>query len=175
MEYADYNGNGMLSDDERDEDADGLTNFDETHGRITPQYWTGCYTLETQYGIGYAGTQVDDADSDGDGVRDGADDQDHDDLPNLMEVSRFAASGEKDWQAGSPCRISDSVEFTDVDLNGDGKPDSAKLLHDTSYGRVNPFNPCLPHVRSRTCNRFPSLSSPWAPFNAEDTYFYVWN
>ena len=34
-----------------------------------------------------------DPDTDGDGVRDGADDQDHDDVPNLMELSRNAASG----------------------------------------------------------------------------------
>ena len=31
------------------------------------------------------------ADTDGDGVRDGADDQDHDDIPNIMELSRNAA------------------------------------------------------------------------------------
>ncbi len=32
-------------------------------------------------------------DTDGDGVRDGADDQDHDDIPNIAEMSRNAASG----------------------------------------------------------------------------------
>ena len=34
----------------------------------------------------YAGTDLVDADTDGDGVRDGADDQDHDDIPNIMEL-----------------------------------------------------------------------------------------
>jgi hypothetical protein len=162
--YFDYDGNGKLADDERDEDADGLTNYDETHGRATPEYWTGCYK-EKAYAIPYAGTRVDDADSDGDGVRDGVDDQDHDDLPNHMELSRFAASGEMDWQAGSPCRISDAIEFSEVDLNGDGKPDSAKLLHPLSWGRVNPFNPCLPATNSRTCVSHPSFSGAGAPFD----------
>jgi hypothetical protein len=162
--YADYDGNGKLADDERDEDADGVTNYDETHGRMTPEYWAGCYK-EKPYGIGYAGTRVDDSDSDGDGVLDGADDQDHDDVPNHMELSRFAASGEMDWQPGSPCRISDSIEFTEVDLNGDGKPDSAKLLHSNTWGRVNPFNPCLPATNSRTCTSHPSLAGAGAPFD----------
>jgi len=165
VEYADFNGNGRLADDERDEDADGLTNYDETHGRMTPGYWAGCYKIEKAYGIPYAGTRVDDADSDGDGVRDGADDQDHDDVPNHMELSRYAASGLVDWQAGSPCRISDAIEFTEVDLNGDGKPDSAKLNHADAYGRVNPFNPCLPATNSRTSTSHPSRSGAGAPFD----------
>jgi hypothetical protein len=165
QEYADFDDSGKLADDERDEDADGLTNYDETHGRMTPGYWAGCYKMEKPYGIPYAGTSVADADSDGDGVRDGADDQDHDDVPNLMEVSRFVASGEIDWQAGSPCRVSDDIAFDEVDENGDGKPDSAKEIHALVYGRVNPFNPCLPATNSRTCVSHPSLAGAGAPFD----------
>ncbi len=171
-DYADYDGDGKLSDDERDEDADGLTNFDESHGRTTPEYWAGCYKMEKPYGVGYAGTQVDDADSDGDGVRDGADDQDHDDVPNLMELSRNRASvtvdkpsGEVDWQFGSTCRVSDSIEFDETDRNGDGKPDAAKELHAAAYGRVNPFNPCLPATSARTCVSHPGFSGAGAPFD----------
>ena len=41
LDYADYNGNGKLADDERDEDADGLTNYDETHGRLHPRVLGG--------------------------------------------------------------------------------------------------------------------------------------
>ena len=93
MNYYDHRANGWLSDDERDEDADGLTNYDETHGRLTPGYWASCYSDGEALRLPYAGTRVDDADSDGDGVLDGADDQDHDDMPNIMELSRFAASG----------------------------------------------------------------------------------
>ena len=42
--------------------------------------------------VTYAGTDIADEDSDGDGVRDGADDQDHDDIPNIDELSRNAAT-----------------------------------------------------------------------------------
>jgi hypothetical protein len=171
-EYADFDGDHALSDDERDEDADGLTNYDEAHGRATPGFWASCYPMEKPYGIGYAGTAVDDADSDGDGVLDGADDQDHDDIPNLMELSRNRASvtvakplGQVDWQFGSTCRVSDAVEFSQVDLNGDGKPDAANELHPTAYGRVSPFNPCLPATSSRTCVSHPSMSGAAAPFD----------
>jgi hypothetical protein len=165
LAYFDYDGNGKLADDERDEDSDGLTNYDETHGRMTPEYWATCYSMEAPYAINYAGTRVDDADSDGDGVRDGADDQDHDDLPNHMELSRFAASAEVDWQPGSPCRVKDGIQFDEVDLNGDGKPDSAQLNHAGVWGRVNPFNPCLPATNSRTCVSHPSLAGSGAPFD----------
>jgi hypothetical protein len=165
VEYYDLDGDGKLADDERDEDADGLTNYDETHGRMTPQYWAGCYSMEAAYGIGYAGPRVDDADSDGDGVLDGADDQDHDDLPNLMELSRYAASGLVDWQDGSPCRIKSGIVFDETDLNGDGKPDNPKRLAGHFYGRVNPFNPCLPGRNSRTCQSHPSFAGAGAPFD----------
>jgi hypothetical protein len=164
-QYNDLYGNGWLSDDERDEDADGLTNYDESHGRLTPEYWAGCYSQEKPYPIPYAAPKIDDADSDGDGVLDGADDQDHDDLPNIVEVSRYAASGLVDWQSGSPCRVSDSIQFDTTDLNGDGKPDNPNANHPNAYGRVNPFNPCLPARDSRTCLLHPGLSGAAAPFD----------
>ena len=92
--YNDLDGDGYLSDDERDEDADGLTNYDESHGRMyRRRTGTSCYSDEKPYHVAYAGTDIADADTDGDGVRDGADDQDHDDIPNLAELSRFDASG----------------------------------------------------------------------------------
>lgn len=165
LEYYDFDGSSKLSDNERDEDGDGLTNYDETHGRMSPEYWAACYQKEKPFGIGYAGTRVDDADTDGDGVLDGADDQDHDDVPNHMELSRFAASGHVDWQAGSPCRIRGDIVFDQTDNNGDGKPDNPNRLPDHFYGRVNPFNPCLPATNSRTCSRHPSLSQSGAPFD----------
>ena len=55
--YFDYDSDGNLSDDERDEDADGLTNFDEAHGRMTAGYWTGCYA-EKPFDVAYAGTDI---------------------------------------------------------------------------------------------------------------------
>jgi hypothetical protein len=155
LTYYDSDQDGWLDDAERDEDADGLTNFDESHGcMMDAAYWKSLYDKETPYPVVYSGTAIDDADTDGDGVRDGADDQDHDDVPNLWECSRQASSG----------RPYDPM---------DPAPDPANP--DPQEGFVNPFNPCLPSIKSRTCNRNPSLSAPWAPFNSKDMLYYVWN
>jgi hypothetical protein len=150
--YFDYDSDGKLSDDERDEDADGLTNFDEAHGRMQPGYWSGCYKNEEPYGVQYAGTNLTDPDSDGDGVRDGADDQDHDDVPNVDELSRNAATGHP---IGSGCDEKGAISY---DPNGPG--------------RVNPFNPCLPDYTARTCSRHPGLGAAAAPFDGSK-YFVL--
>jgi hypothetical protein len=161
---ADYDGNGYVGDAERDEDADGLSNHVEVSGPMDGEFWAACYTIELPYPIAYAGTSVVDADTDGDGVLDGADDQDHDDVPNLMELSRMAASHLDDREAGRDCKV-DKDLLLPKDLDGDGKPDAQVFNHPTAYGRVNPFNPCEPFVDSRTCPRFRDLSSPFAPFD----------
>jgi hypothetical protein len=155
LRYYDFDEDGRLSDDERDEDADGLTNYDEAHGRMLPKYWTGCYGREAGYPVPYAGTSLTDPDSDGDGVRDGADDQDHDDIPNLMEMSRNAASGRP---IVHPCNDKDAV-----------------VSSSPTHGWVNPFNPCLPDRFSRTCSRHPPLGSSYAPFDAATPNYLVLN
>ena len=152
--YYDFDSDGKLSDDERDEDADGLTNFDEAHGRLLPGYWSGCYSGETAYPIAYSGTSHVDADSDGDGIRDGADDQDNDDIPNVMEMSRNAASGRLIF--GRAC----DDEF-------------APERSTPGEGRVNPFNPCLPDTTSRTCTRHPGFEGAFAPFDDSENYFVL--
>ena len=43
------------------------------------------------------------------------------------------------------------------------------------FGFVNPFNPCLPHIKSRTCKRLVPTDTPWAPFNPEDEYYLIRN
>jgi hypothetical protein len=40
-------------------------------------------------------------------------------------------------------------------------------------GFVNPFNPCLPHVKSRTCKVILPVDNAWAPFNPEDEYYLI--
>jgi hypothetical protein len=144
--YLDTNTDGWLSDDERDEDADGLSNYEETHGRMMARsWWDQKYSKENPFRLDYAGTLVDDADTDGDGVRDGADDQDHDDIPNIMELSRKQATG-RNFDA----------EDTDA-LAGNPTPER---------GRVNPFNPCLPDRNSRTCPTYiPFGGDAWAPYD----------
>ena len=48
--YNDIDRDGWLSDDERDEDADGLTNYDESHGRmVDPRTGPRCYDKEKPY------------------------------------------------------------------------------------------------------------------------------
>jgi hypothetical protein len=164
LPFDDYNLNGFVSDEERDEDADGLSNYVEDSGPLTPEYWAACYPMEAPWPTGYAGTRIDDADSDGDGVRDGADDQDHDDLPNLMELSRILASGGLDDSEGSkPCKVDE--DLVGIDTDGDGKPDLVDFNHPEAYGRVNPFNPCLPFKDSRTCPTRAPISGGGAPFD----------
>jgi hypothetical protein len=152
--YYDADQDGWLTDGERDEDADGLTNFDETRGCMSGEaWWSAVYDKETPYPpmVDNPGTRHDDPDSDGDGIRDGADDSDFDDLPNVMECRRQAASGRVINQKDDP------------------------VISTPAKGFVQPFNPCLPSIRSRTCNRNPSVTDAWAPFNADDKYYFVFH
>ena len=115
--------------------------------------WDKVYDVEVPYFRSYPGTNPVDADSDGDGVRDGADDQDHDDVPNVMECSRRAAAAGA-WIAGDP------------DPDADGP---------LAFARVNPFSPCLPAKRSRTCADRVPVDGGWAPFNPTDGSFAIKN
>jgi hypothetical protein len=126
--YNDIDGDGYLSDNERDEDADGLTNYDESHGRMLLAYWNSCYAGEKPYHTAYAGTDLVDPDSDGDGVRDGADDQDHDDIPNLDELSRIAASGLDDRKKGRDCQPKEGLGGGNFSVGGGPLPDGAVVV-----------------------------------------------
>jgi hypothetical protein len=91
--YLDLNGNGTLSDDERDVDNDGLGNWVEAHGPLSGQaWWTSIYETEKPYAVSFTGTDWLDPDTNGDGRPDGLDDQDHDGYNNIQESSR-AQSG----------------------------------------------------------------------------------
>jgi hypothetical protein len=156
--YFDGDGNG-LDDAERDEDADGLPNQWEATGCMTRGLWKGLHTAESPYYIAeYGALDIDDEDSDGDGIRDGADDQDHDDVPNVMECSRSLA-------VGGPFPI-------------DPDPTATPPGDRVWQGFVNPFNPCLPHPKSRTCNQHPQVgddAKKWAPYAGitEYTKYYL--
>jgi hypothetical protein len=163
-----YGRGGYLSDDLRDVDADGLNNYQETHGFMLAKHWADCYPAEKPYGISYAVGDEDrnedgvrdaatDPDTDGDGVRDGADDEDHDDIPNIMELSRRAASGFDDTD-GRDCSPRKEPAL----------PEDPGRAHE--YGRVNPFNPCLPDARSRTCARYVNASTG-APFDDSPNWY----
>jgi hypothetical protein len=149
LEYNDFDHDGYISDDERDEDADGLTNFDEDTGRMDPSWWKACYQEEPEFPISFPATKPFDADTDGDGILDGADDQDFDDVPNIMELSRRAAGGALQ---GNCAPVTGQV--------GNNPAISPKIW-------VNPYNPCLPDYNSRTCPRHPAMASPYPPFKPD--------
>jgi hypothetical protein len=133
----DLDGDGFQSDEEKDVDADGLVNWDETHGRMRQGWWVAQYNgtngpLETKYyGRDFVEPSFVDHDSDGDGVGDGADDQDGDGRANVDEVSRPS-----DWQT------------TYVSTAHSGMPTPNR------YARVQPFNPCKP-INSDACHNSP--------------------
>jgi hypothetical protein len=137
----DIDGNGQLSDDERDADGDGLGNWDEQHGRFLEIWWPAQHNgtsepKESKYpGIDFLdvedlpdGLALAVADMDGDGVLDGFDDHDRDGLSNQFELNR-----PDDWQA----------EITAPPAGGPNP-----------WAYVNPFNPCKP-FRSARCHSHP--------------------
>jgi len=185
--YFDADHNGRLRDDELDEDADGLSNYDEVRGSLSPSWWTTFHAKERAYVVEYAGTQLDDPDSDGDGVLDGADDQDHDDIPNVRELSRRLSGGEELdgslWSVGAApgtiewLRGYDDIQKRPAELYfGNASYPWALPAAQPARAWVNPFNPCLPNPHSRTCPpRIPSTNA-WAPWGvADDDVFYVLN
>jgi hypothetical protein len=100
QEYLDLDRDGNLTDDERDFDGDGLSNVTEFTGRGTQEWWTAIdWNVPPPHGSGgssyveppytrraFSNPDPVDPDSDGDGVLDGADDQDNDDWSNFVEM-----------------------------------------------------------------------------------------
>jgi hypothetical protein len=141
----DIDENFVLSDDERDADADGLGNWDEVRGRMTEAWWPAWHDgqnepKESKYPeLDFLDNEDtaplynahSDPDMDGDGVVDGQDDNDHDGLSNQFEVNR-----PDDW-------VADAVV---------GFPLAAN-----PWAYTNPFNPCKPFASER-CHAHP-------PFN----------
>jgi len=140
----DLDGDGNLTDDERDEDGDGLSNVIELNFRGKQSWWNGVdwghpphakltvtsyqeppYTLRT-----FSELDATNPDSDGDGIPDGADDQDNDGWSNFVEM---------------------------------------QLDRSQSGYRVHPFNPCLPDPHARTCSRYIFLDGTrWPPYDIVD-------
>jgi hypothetical protein len=100
-QWQDLDGNGFLTDDEKDVDADGLTNWDEAHGRMWPPWWQAIFSAEKPFTLTYLQTDWLDPDTDGDTLPDGLDDVDHDGYANASELDR---DGSRTWvQPFNPC------------------------------------------------------------------------
>jgi hypothetical protein len=101
----DRNGDGNLTDDERDADGDGLSNIVEYSTTGTQNWWTnGPYKNEKPYSWRtFADPSPINPDSDGDGLLDGADDQDVDGVDNFTEMQVGRARSGLRVQPFNPC------------------------------------------------------------------------
>ena len=129
---------GVLDDDERDGDGDGLGNWDEQRGRFSEPWWPAQHNGTNERGESvYPGINFLDvadlpnfdalaiADMDSDGIPDGADDNDHDGLSNQFEVRR-----PDDWY------------------------NDAIVTSSNTWAYTHPFNPCKPFDSDR-CHDHP--------------------
>jgi len=82
------NDDAWLTDDERDHDGDRLPTWSEATGTLQQEWWPAVYKDEKPYTLTFLEPDPLDPDTDGDGVLDGDDDQDHDDWTNSQEVKR---------------------------------------------------------------------------------------
>jgi IPT/TIG domain len=157
----------VYRDDERDADADGLSNWLESvrgpgHASYWPGYWKvperaiepwakksycGAPGVEEQRPgefnqRPFADVDLADPDVDGDTLLDGEDDQDNDDYSNITEmyevVSDLDGNGNPAW-CGKAAGWIPTINRSGVDW------------------AINPFNPCVPNSGSRSC-------PPYIPF-----------
>jgi hypothetical protein len=105
LQALDTDGDGNLSDDERDADGDGLSNIVEWSLGGSQDWWQKAdYKDEKPYPLRvFADVSPVDPDSDGDGVLDGADDQDADGYDNYTEMQLARTGSHLLVQPFNPC------------------------------------------------------------------------
>jgi hypothetical protein len=156
-----FHGDGAWRDDERDADADGLSNWLESAGGPGHNaWWSGFFGTEAhkaevwgqkpatlcgqEFGFfdkrPFAELDIADRDVDGDTLLDGEDDQDNDDVTNIREL--YEVVGDLDGDGGFTCGV---LFYPSIDMDPTGGVDP--------WG-VNAFNPCAPDPGSRTCSDF---------------------
>lgn len=143
-DFLDLDGDGRLTDDERDVDGDGLGNFVEIRGVMRVGYYPNSQECGYRYDPVLPHLFLEpnylDWDSDGDGVWDGNDDQDNDDVANVDEIGpEYMGPLHPEYE---DCGAEDRPELP---INNSRDGIQTPLRH--------PYNPCLPY-RSRTCNRY---------------------
>ena len=146
---------GRWSDDERDADRDGLSNWLESErGPGKPEWWpqfwgqdiyrveawpkriAGCGQAAGDFGERpFASLDLADGDVDGDTLLDGEDDQDNDDVTNIVELYETIYDLDGDGQAVCGFPVVPSIQF-----GGESRI-------------INAFNPCAPNPDSRSCPR----------------------
>jgi hypothetical protein len=143
---------GCLSDDERDEDGDFLSNAQEVNLMMTGPAYIAALFNEPLYKNVYEGTDPLDWDTDGDQIADGMDDQDEDDFWNVEEIRRGTPSSVE-------VQAADGIDAgTDPDLVGRDTTARTGLW-------VDPYNPCLPAIYARHCPDGVLLGgTPWRPW-----------
>ena len=156
--YLDTSDDGWLSDDERDEDADGLSNYVESHGTTSDaSWWALSYTREHPFSpCRLRRHRPRRRRLRRRRVRDGADDQDHDDIPNLMELSRKQATGRpfersEDQEGRAATRRSPTA----------GSTRSTRACRIRTRGRARPTSPsgAGPGRRSTGCRTTPRATT----------------
>jgi IPT/TIG domain len=103
--YLDINSDGNLTDDERDADNDGLSNMVEWNLGGQHLWWSEAqYKSEKPYKIrSFSDLDATNPDGDGDGVLDGADDQDNDGWSNFVEAELMRWKSGYRVNAFNPC------------------------------------------------------------------------
>lgn len=158
---------GFIADHEKDVDNDGIDNFAEAHGPMSsPSWWTDIYgnpssnecgAQESAYPLSqFQGTNFLDPDSDGDGVRDGPDDVDHDGYSNRFETYRPGV-----YNTPGTLWCTTYVSTTHPGTN----PNPA--------ARVQPFNPCKP-TYSDMCHQVVPAGYYQAGEDWASPHFGVW-
>jgi hypothetical protein len=132
-------GQTFLSDDMKDIDGDGLSNFEEAHGPLSaPSWWllNDVSKNDGTYPLPYEGTNWLDRDTDGDGLPDGSDDQDHDGYTNIEEAYPWYIAG----------------------------PFMSYASSHNAWINVHAFNPCLPNWLSPACTHHSDAGKTFAPY-----------